>query len=228
MIGVILARGGSKGIPRKNLQEVNGVSLIKRCCQQASGSMLSRVFVYSDDAEILQEASSGGAVPVDRPEKVSGDTITSEESLVCFLDQVKPKDSEMVMMLQCTTPFLKEEHINCGVQKLRSVKYNSVISATRCDRYLGYKSAQQHGSWVPMYPCRWLRQRHGSLFWMENGGFYATTQHIWRQRKRISRRCGIVLMDWWESMEIDEPEDLEIARAIAPIIERSGSHAHSS
>lgn len=219
-IGLILARGGSKGIPHKNLQEILGQSLIYRCARQAVQSRLSEVFVYSDSSAIRVEAVRAGATPVERPEQVSGDAITSEDTVCAFLDQVPGVGDRDLCLIQCTTPFLRTQHIDLGIERFysRHLNVQSVVSVCECNRYLGYQKiadARKRQLWTPVYPYRWLRQENEPLYYMENGGFYLATNACWRKQKRIALRCGMVVMDWWESIEIDEPEDLEVARRLA-------------
>ena len=219
-IGLILARGGSKGIPGKNLEKILGESLIYRSSRTAVCSQLDGVYVYSDNDEILFEAERADARPVKRPADVSGDEITSEETLNAFLDQVSDVSDRDVCLIQCTTPFLRTDHINEAIRKLTKIKYqvNSVISVCECPRYLGYQKiadARKRQLWTPVYPYRWLRQEGSSLYFMENGGLYLARNSVWRKGRRIALRCGMVVMTQWESIEIDEPEDLEAARRLA-------------
>jgi N-acylneuraminate cytidylyltransferase len=214
VVGVVLARGGSKGIPRKNLREIQGESLTYRCAAKAVNSCLDKTYVYSDDNEILNEAAKAGAMPVERPEAVSGDFTTSEESVGQFIKDVNLDTGTDVMLLQCTTPFLKTVHIDKALRLYKkSEGLDSVLSATACPRYIGYKD--KSGNWIPAFPYRWLRQEHESLYYMENGGFYLARQSCWKSGNRMGSKCGIVLMGWWESIEIDDLDDLVVARNLA-------------
>ena len=215
-IGLILARGGSKGIPGKNLKVIEGHSLIFRCAKNAIKSKLDKVYVYSDHEDILDSGRLGGALPVKRPEDVSGDETTSEDTVVRFLKDMEiPSDTD-VMLIQCTTPFLKTAHIDAGLNLFETdEELDSVMSATACHRYLGYRN--HPGRWIPVFPYMWLRKECEPLYYMENGGFYLAKSSCWVAGNRIGSKCGIVLMKWWESIEIDDPEDLEVATKIAPM-----------
>lgn len=216
-LGLILARGGSKGIPGKNLQEVGECPLIVRTVREAKSSRLDRVCVYSDSEEIRTLAALAQAEVFDRPSEVSSDTTTSEESVRRFLsDQDNGKDrdpSDWVMMIQCTTPFLRAEHIDMALNAVLADKsLDSVISVTHLPRYLGYII---NGRWIPMYPNRWRRQDYNPPFYIENGGFYLAKRSLWESGKRIGASCAVAVMGWYESMEIDEPCDLDVARRIS-------------
>ena len=135
VLGLILARGGSKGIPGKNLQEVGGCPLIVRAVREAKSSRLDRVCVYSDSEEIRTLAAWAQAEAFNRPEEVSGDKTTSEDSVLRFLrdndsaEGITPAD--WVMMIQCTTPFLRSEHIDLAISAIKAdATLDSVISVT--------------------------------------------------------------------------------------------------
>ena len=88
-LALIPARGGSKGIPGKNLQEVEGVSLVGRSVQAALASTrVSRVVVSTDDDAIAAASRSHGAEVVRRPEHLAGDTVSSESALLHALEQL--------------------------------------------------------------------------------------------------------------------------------------------
>src|SRR5690242_1090781 len=105
---VIPARGGSKGIPRKNVQPVGGVPLIARTVGAAIGaSSIDRVFVTTDDSEIASVARAAGAEVVMRPDDLAGDTASSESAVLHALAAIGDTGAEppdVVVMLQCTSP----------------------------------------------------------------------------------------------------------------------------
>lgn len=218
-VGLILARGGSKGIKDKNLQEILGQALIYRCANEAVRSVLPEVYVYSDDQRILDQAEMAGAKPVARPESVSGDETTSEATVQHFLHGAKAMAGRDVCLLQCTTPFLKAEHINKAVELLndRELGLDSVVSTAPMERYLGYPPRKDRRLWIPVYPYRWLRQQQEPLYHVESGGLYLTRHRIWKSGRRMGDSVGMVVMGWWEAIEIDEPTDLEVARRLAPM-----------
>lgn len=222
MPALILARGGSKGIPGKNLKEVKGESLILRTATEAVKSLMDPVYVYSDSDSILgQAADSGGAILVSRPEEISGDGVSTEDTVKRFLrDEDSGGKHDCIAVLQCTTPFLNAEHLNLVVEKYNSDDYDSVLTATEFVRYLGYKGDLDRTEYIPVRPYRNLRQTDDPHIFMENGGCYLATRNLWLSGRRIGQKCGVVKMSWWESLEIDDPIDLEVARATAHVLER--------
>lgn len=217
---LILARGGSKGIPGKNLKQVNGTSIVLRTARAAQRSSLDPVFVWSDSRDIAAvcEQMAGATAPI-RPESTATDEASTESSVQSFLSQHDPaKKFDAICVLQCTTPFLRREHIDRAVKLYESGGLDSVVSAVRFDRYLGYSSEWKNSKFVPMRPYRARRQDGSPPFWMENGGIYLATRKLWESGRRIGSSCGVVEMGWWESLEIDEPLDLDVAESIAHLV----------
>ena len=104
---VILARGGSKGIPKKNIMKILGKPLIKWSIEQAlNSSVIEDVYVSSDDSEILECAEESGAIALTRPAELSGDQSTSEAGWLDVLSRLHPRHlgNEFFFALQATSP----------------------------------------------------------------------------------------------------------------------------
>lgn len=216
---LILARGGSKGIINKNLREViEGTSLVGRCVVEAMKSKLEPVYVWSDLQTIRLEALKWGAEAPKRPSEISGDSVSTEETVQVFLAQEDPdKKFSAIAILQCTTPFLMARHMDEAVNTFLSRRLDSVVTVTPFARFLGYPSHDETTDFTPVRPYRALRQQATPTTYMENGGLYLARRGVWLKGKRIGDTCGVVDMGWWESLEIDEPIDLEVARRLAPL-----------
>ena len=220
VVACVLARSGSKGIPGKNLKLVGGKTLVRRVVEQSVAAGLE-TFCFTDGMEIAAEARAAGAGVVDRPASVSGDAVTSEETIREFIRLQGYSRKMSIMLVQPTTPFLKARHIREGVDLLNNERsLTSVISCFPVHRYLGYRMAKKPiFGWVPCSPYRWLRQEQGPVYFAENGGFYLASYDLWMKDRRIGMRCGMVEMGFWESLEIDDPEDLEVAQRLAPVFD---------
>lgn len=215
---VIPARANSKGIKRKNLQTVNGDSLIKRAVRTVCRSKAAQVYVYSDSDRMLKEGVENGAIAARRPDIVSGDNITTEQTIQRFIQDNEIKGA--VMVVQCTTPFLKTKYIDRALHKWQCGKYDSVVSVVVNQRFNGdYIDADNE--FLPHWPLRSLRQdmEERKSCWYESGAFYLASRELWMSGQRIGKKCGVVVMHPWEGVEIDEEIDLKIANAIAPIVE---------
>ena len=112
---MIPARGGSKGIPGKNLKEVGGVPLVARSIQAAQASALvTRVVVSTDDDAIASVSLEYGADVVRRPDALADDTASSESALLHALDLFADEGPlpASIVFLQCTSPFTTGEQID--------------------------------------------------------------------------------------------------------------------
>lgn len=214
---VIPARAGSKGIKHKNLRHVNEKSLIQRSVEAVLDAGVNTVYVYSDSEEILKEGERYGAIGIERPAAVSGDRVTTEATVERFIRDLRI--SGAVMVVQCTTPFLKSHYIKKAIEKWRTNGYDSIVSVAINHRFIG--NCSQGNYFDPQWPDRKLRQQlnETTCCWLETGAFYLAKKGLWVMGKRIGQKCGVVVHHIWEALEIDNEIDLEIANAIAPIIE---------
>ncbi|MGH0218070.1 cytidylyltransferase domain-containing protein [Sinorhizobium meliloti] len=119
VIAVIPARGGSVGLPGKNIKPLNGVPLVGRAVLAAVNSaFVSDVYVSSDSSEILGVAAPFGATGISRPAEISGPTASSESALVHALhevERIKGTMPDVLVFLQCTSPFTTSEQIDAVV-----------------------------------------------------------------------------------------------------------------
>lgn len=204
---VILARGGSKGIPGKNIKELNGKPLISYSIEASKASLSDDTWVCTDDQKIAEESSKYGANILMRPPHTATDTSKSEEALLFFAESI---DTDIIVFIQPTSPMLKAEYIDKGIEMVLSGKYDSVFSAF-----------EEH--WLPRWtfdgnarPADWEmyrrpRRQDVEPLWVENGAFYITTKkNLIESKLRYSGRIGIVEMPASMSFQVDTPEDLRI------------------
>jgi CMP-N,N'-diacetyllegionaminic acid synthase len=207
IVSVILARGGSKGIPRKNLINLQGFPLISYTIKESIKSNVNETWVSTEDNEIKTISKKYGANVIDRPFKFSTDTSQSEEALIHFAQNI---ESDFIVFIQPTSPLLDSKYINKGLDMMK--KYDSVFSA--------YK---EH--WQPRWtknnkPYKWdiskrpRRQDKEELF-VENGAFYINSRNsILKNKLRYSGNIGIVEMPLYESFQVDELNDLTLINKI--------------
>jgi CMP-N,N'-diacetyllegionaminic acid synthase len=133
ILGVIPARGGSKGVPRKNLAPLAGRPLIAHTIDAARSSRrLTRVLVSTDDVEIAGVARSLGVdVPFLRPSHLAGDDTPILDVLVDLLRTLSARervDVDILVLLQPTSPFRRSEHIDGAIDLLTSSGADSVVT----------------------------------------------------------------------------------------------------
>ncbi|WP_399935622.1 cytidylyltransferase domain-containing protein [Streptomyces kanamyceticus] len=116
VLAVIPARGGSKGVPAKNLAPVGGVPLVVRAVHACLGARLvTDVVVSTDDHVIAETARAAGAEVVLRPAAIAGDTATSEAAVLHAMDAHEALHGtrvDVVLLVQCTSPFLTSEDVD--------------------------------------------------------------------------------------------------------------------
>jgi N-acylneuraminate cytidylyltransferase len=208
-MALIPARGGSKGIPRKNLQLIGGVPLIGRSILAAHTSQrVDRVVVTTDDVEIAEVAKSFGAHVVQRPAKLADDVASSEAALLHCLDvlELEIPLPERFVFLQCTSPFTTGVQIDAVLSALDDPTIQSALAVTPWHGFLWRTGGEgvNHDSSRP-------RQRRQDLEpqYLETGAIYALRTNKFRQEKnRFCQPIRPVVIDA-HSPEIDEPADLE-------------------
>jgi len=204
---IILARGGSKGIPKKNLVEVGGKPLLTYAIDAARDSNANDVWVSTDDKDIMAAAAENGAKVIVRPNDISQDDSKSDEALVHF---AKAIDFDVLVFIQPTSPLLEAGDINKGLELMND--YDSVFSVYR-----------EH--WVPRWslevsPLGWninnrpMRQDKEEV-WVENGAFYITTrEQLLNSKLRYGGRVGVVEMPLSRSFQIDTYDALNLINKI--------------
>lgn len=136
---VIFARGGSKGIPQKNLAQLRGKTLLRWSIEQALGAGFSEVFVSTDSQEISDEAVSAGAtVPFLRPAELAGDASPewlSWQHFSSFLESEHPGLFSHLLVLPTTAPLRAEEDVMSVVDLISSESWDVVVTMTPAHRH---------------------------------------------------------------------------------------------
>lgn len=226
VVAVIPARGGSKGVPGKNLRPVGGVPLISRAVFSARATPgIDLVAVSTDDPRIAAAASAAGARIVDRPPGLAGDTATSESALLHALDVLEREghDVEVIAFLQATSPFIDPVALDRAVERVRAGEVDVAFSATETYIFLwrdadGPVGAEGVNHDPAIRPRRQDREPH----YAETGAFYVMRAAGFRAAgHRFFGRVGVAPVDARGALEVDTLEELELAAAIAPLVDGS-------
>ena len=131
VLAVIPARGGSKGVPLKNLRKVGGVPIVELAARVANSvDIIDSVIVSTDHDKIAESAVKGGALaPFVRPENLSGDRISDVEVLshaLLEIELIDKKVYDIVVMLQPTSPLRTKQHVVDSIKMLVDGGYDSV------------------------------------------------------------------------------------------------------
>ena len=216
---IILARGGSKGIPLKNVIDFCGKPLIAwtiQQLQQAKG--INSIWVSSDNEEILSIGRNYGVESIRRPTEISGDLATAESGLFHALELIEKqiRNIDLVLAPQVTSPLRESSDIERGLNDFQEQHFDSMFSCSVVkDLFFWEKTPSDNLRSVNYdYKSRQRRQDIPDKF-IENGSFYLFKPNVLRKHNnRLGGKIGITLMDFWKMFEVDSMEDLRICEAL--------------
>lgn len=139
VVAIITARGGSKGLPRKNMRSLCGVPLIGYTIQAAVNvKAISRVYVTTDDSEIAAYSASVGASVIDRPALLASDSASSADAVRHALDAISVLEGVMpkvFVLLQPTSPLRTAAHLSACLQAFFAAEVQSCMSVTEAEHH---------------------------------------------------------------------------------------------
>ena len=217
-LAVIAARGGSKGIPHKNLLDICCKPLIAWTVEQARAARgVDVVAVSSDSDKILQAAEAAGAVGVRRPDDISGDLASSESAWLNALDALDEKMGrfERVVALQATSPIREPSDIEQALSTFDREHLDSLLSVCEVEDYFNWRIGQSGPEPINYdYRNRRMRQQIEKRY-LENGSFYVLIPSLLReQNNRLGGKIGFHVMERHKMFQIDRPEDVKLCAAI--------------
>lgn len=219
VVAIVPARGGSKGIVHKNLQFVGGASILQRSITNLQATAtISRVYLSSDNDDYLQLASRHHAFPIKRSDLLASDTASSESALLAAISKIHESDvyPEVVVFAQATSPFIDSAAISRAVSKVQSGEFDVVFSAFETYGFLWGEGADGSAKGINHDPGHRPRRQDREPHYMETGAFYVMrTEGFLKAKHRFFGRVGIEVVSEHSAIEIDTPEDLEIARVLA-------------
>lgn len=226
ILGIVPARGGSKGIPRKNLADVCGRPLIAWSIatgnELLASRALTRCIVSTDDEEIAAVARSFGAdVPFLRPAEAATDAAKALAYVIHALDTLEPADGayDAVMLLQPTSPRRNVDAIAGAVNRFCAGSADSLISCYQEDYINDLVMYVDRGDGVlspknPNHNKGVRRQEHGAVM-VRNGALYITRVPFLRATGQLVCDQPLLLaMRKIDSIDVDTPDDLELLRAV--------------
>ena len=218
-VAIIPARGGSKGIPRKNLVNFCGKPLIAWSILQARHArQIDSVWVTSDDDEILAVAKSFGALPIRRPAEISGDEASSESALMHALEAIEYHGNivETVVAMQATSPIRESSDLDNGVLTLRKQGFDSILSVAVIEDFFTWRIDNNSCTQSVNYDYRKRKRRQEiEKHYLENGSFYVFSPELLRRDNNcLGGRIGFNVMGRHKMFQIDSLEDIELSTAL--------------
>lgn len=205
---IIPARGGSKGIPRKNLRKLGELPLIGHSIKMALSSHYDPdVYVSSEDEEIRSIAEQFGANTHLRNNKLSKDSATLDPVIYNAYEEIKAqndKDYEIIITVQPTSPLLKAQSLDRAIKSMsENPKCDTIISAIDDTHLTWFK---KNDTFHPNYEKRVNRQSLTPIF-KETGGFLMTRNTVISETSRIGKNTSLQELSKAESIDIDTFED---------------------
>ena len=218
-VAIIPARGGSRGIPRKNVALLDGKPLVVHTIHAAhEAELVDAVVVTTDDPEIAMLSKGAGAWVIERPRSISGDTASSESALVHALDEIRAEhglDPEITVFLQCTSPLTSSEDIDETVAALLNGDADCALAVAPSHQFMWCRD--NTGDSVGINHDERFRQRRQDRDeqFVETGAVYAMNTAGFRLAgHRFFGRIAMHVMPRERVWEIDDPSDLVVARAL--------------
>ncbi|WP_376774032.1 cytidylyltransferase domain-containing protein [Allostreptomyces psammosilenae] len=240
---VIPARGGSKGVPGKNTAPVGGIPLVARAVQAAlAARRATRVVVSTDDPGIAAVARQAGADVIDRPAELAGDGATSESALLHAVDADAARhgdaEADVVVLVQCTSPFITAQDIDGVIAAVTVDGADSALTVAPFHGFVWREGDPEATTATPggatAGPTGAHGVNHDAAFrprrqdrpqdLLETGAAYAMrTAGLRRAGHRFFGRVALVRTDPARVLEIDEPNELARARALAPLLDSAAA-----
>ena len=216
---IVLARGGSKGIPGKNIIDFCGKPLIAWTIVQLQHSKgIDSIWLSSDSEEILTIAKNYGAQTIHRPDEISSDAATSESGWLHALEFIENKIGyvDIVVAPQVTSPLRESRDFERGLQDFQDKECDSIFSCSVAEDLFFWEKAPD-GTLKSVnfdYENR-IRRQDIPKQYIENGSFYLFKPEVLRQcGNRLGKKIGMTQMEFWKMFEIDTMEDLKMCEAL--------------
>lgn len=226
---IIPARGGSKGIPRKNVRLLAGKPLIAHTIEQSLGARLvTRTIVSTEDDEIASVSKDYGAEVIKRPTELATDTATSETALLHALDYLQRTEGyepDLVVFLQCTSPMRQPDDIDNAIETLQFKEADALFSACHVEGFIWHDSKEALASINYDLVSRPRRQDIQEEILEENGSIYILKPWVLKKyNSRFGGKIASYRMPRIYSFQVDVEEDLIL---IEHLITLAPTHSHN-
>ncbi len=222
ILAIIPARGGSKGVPKKNIRKINNIPLIGYTINAALKSkQITDIVVSTDSTEIAEISKDFGAhVPFIRPKELALDeteSIMVVKHALDFMEKENKIKYDSVLMLQPTSPLRTSMHIDESIELLKSKEYDSVVSVVSVGGNHPLRMKRMVNGELVNYIDQgfWNMQPRQNLpdVYIRNGAIYLINRNtLLDNNQLIGKKCAGYIMNSRESINIDTLIDLKIAK----------------
>lgn len=217
------ARGGSKGVPRKNIKPLAGKPLIQHTVEAVKGCpLIDSYIINTEDSEIRQVAESLGVQTQNRPEDFWHDNTFQEVDRLLQWSvrdlESKGNKIDIVVLLYATSPLRRSEHITDAIDLVLNRGFDSSLTLVEDRSYLWRISDEKDQTVEPANydpKKRGPNQKEGWNQWIENKAVYVMKKDLLMETGcRLGGKIGFVKMSKIDSVDIDLPQDFELAEQI--------------
>lgn len=214
IIAIIIARGGSKSIPKKNVLPLHGKPLVAWPIDLAKSiKRIDRIIISTDNEEIMEIAKQYGAeVLFKRPAKLADDktpTLPVIQHCIEYLEKNENYKPDIILLLYPTAPFLKKERIEEALDLFENTDCNSVISVVK-DWGRFWRFNKNNKEYLPFYPEKRVNRQYYKPLYREDGAIYFSRYKVWMDMNKVvdGDKIEFLIMGEDENIDIDNPLDL--------------------
>jgi len=218
ILAIIPARGGSKGIPLKNLVKLNGKPLLYYSINSSLHSKyIDKTIISTDNKKIKNYAKKFNVEIIDRPKKLASNTAKIEPVISHTLDYLKKISNyvpDVIVLLQNTSPLRTSNHVESALKFFFKNNFDSVLSSYVSHKFF-WKNNNNKYFPVNYEPQNRPNRQNMDKQFIENGAIYITKYDSFRKSKcRVSGKLGLFIMNEEDSIDIDTSFDLLCAKSL--------------
>jgi N-acylneuraminate cytidylyltransferase len=216
-IAVIPARGGSKGVPLKNVAPIAGTTLLDLAIDSAAAPGITDVVVSTEHDAIAERARARGVTVVDRPAALATDVSPTIDAVRHVLDTLALPDDTIVVTLQPTSPLRTAVHVGDALREFTRQGMTSLMSVCETEHHpLKTFTLDAAGAVEPMRDMGTLESPRQKLprFFRANGAIYVSRAGDIRRHNSVAPDPRCFVMDPASSLDVDSPLDMHIADAL--------------
>lgn len=215
-VALIPARGGSKGVKRKNLRDLAGKPMLQYTVDAAKGSpAISDIYLSSEDDEILEAGAAMGCILVRRPPELAQDFSSANDVVFDFFAQVPLADEDIILYLQPTSPLRNSAHLEDAQSRMAVAQARGLVAVTELEKS-PYKAfgLDADGRLESLFGEKYSNFGRQQLpkTYMPNGAIYIFTKSFFTERGGFPSNGSLpYIMSRTDSVDIDTESDLELA-----------------
>lgn len=219
ILALIPARGGSKGIPKKNIYPLLGKPLIEYTIEELRKCTTKMTIAVSTDSEEIKKVVNKyrGVIVIDRPSEIAGDNATTESAMLHALDHfatVRKKSFDCILLLQATSPLRKSKTIDKFIHSYMAKRPEYDAQLTLAPDTTDFWIQNADGEFSRLFPNAPRRRQNRKPLYAENSCIYITDVDALRRTSSImGTHCAGFIMDCEEGLDINNRQDLLIAEA---------------